>query len=172
MIHLVLKRSGTVVDVFGPDGAPLFALPLLGSSRGSVVPLRRPAESPLPPGHYRVASWTRGGGERPARLELADLDLSAESRLIDAGSARRAPASHLLDVRGIGAPTGGLGGRAGFTIRADEPGMLPPGDGGGIARAGLLVARAGLLRLIDVLEGDPSHGTVVLTVAGEPYFVN
>lgn len=162
MIHLVLKRSGTVVDVFGSDGAPLFALPLLGLSHGTVVPLRHPAGGTLPPGHYRVASWTRGDGEGSARLELADLDLSTEARLIDAGSARRAPASHLLDVRGIGAPTGGLGGRSGAAIRAAAPGA-PPGP---------LVARAGLLRLIDLLEADPGHGTVVLTVAGEPYFVN
>jgi hypothetical protein len=164
VIHLVLKRSSTVIDVSGVDGEPLCTIPLL-PARGTVVPLRRTAGDPLPPGHHRVVGWTRGDDERPAQLELADLDLSTEARLIDAGSARRASGSHLLDVRGIGAPTGGLGGRSGVTVRAGSSDAVPTG-------VGLRVARADLLRLIDLLEGDPSHGAVVLTVAGEPYFVD
>jgi hypothetical protein len=166
VIHLVLKRSGTGIDVVGVDGEPLFTMPLLGPTRGAVIPLHgRGAGDPLPPGHYRVVGWTHGDGRRPAQLELADLELATEARLIDAGIARRASAAHLLDVRGIGAPTGGLRGRRGQTIGAGSAGAAPAGSG-------LLVARAELLRLIDLLEGDPSHGTVVLTVAGEPYFTN
>jgi hypothetical protein len=166
VIQLVLKRSSTALDVSGVSGEPLFSIPLLGSTRGTVVPLHGgEASDPLPPGHYRAGPWTRGGDGCPALLELADLDLATEARLIDAGSARRGSGERLLDVRGIGAPTGGLGGRSGVAIYADAAGAAPAGGG-------LRVARADLLRLIDLLEGDPSHGTVVLTVAGEPYFVN
>lgn len=163
MIQLVLKRSGTSIDVLGADRRALFELPLLGLARGTVVPLHgRDPGDPMAPGHYRVASWTRGGHRRPAQLELADLDLRTEARLIDAGSARRGSGEHLLDIGEIGAPTGGLGGRSGVAIHAGPLEQAPAGGG-------LRVARAGLLRLIDLLEGDPSHGTVVLTVAGEPY---
>ncbi|MEA2666860.1 MAG: hypothetical protein QOI11_3804 [Candidatus Eremiobacteraeota bacterium] len=158
MIQLVLKRAGTVIDVFGAGGEPLASLPLLGQSRGTVVPLRGREAEPLEPGHYRVAGWNRAA----AQLELADLDLATETRLIDAGSARRAAGERVLDVRGIGAPTGGLGGRTGVAIHGDGENDAPPGGG-------LRVARAGLLRLIDVLASDPGHGTVVLSVAGEPY---
>lgn len=165
MIHLVLKRSGTVIDVFGVDGEPLWAIPLLGLARATVVPLHGRDAGDIPPGHYRVTAWTRGDQERPAQLELADLDLRTEARLIDAGSARRGSEGRLLDVRGIGAPTGGLAGRSAVTIHAGSADEAPAGGG-------LRVARADLLRLIDLLEGDPGHGTVVLTVAGEPYFVN
>lgn len=166
MIQLVLKRSSTAIDVSGASGEPLFSIPLLGSTRGTVVPLHSgEASDPLPSGHYRVVAWARGGDGSPALLELADLDLAAEARLVDAGSARRGSGERLLDVRGIGAPTGGLGGRSGVAIYAGPADAAPAGGG-------LRVARAGLLRLIDLLEGDPSHGTVVLTVAGEPYFVN
>jgi hypothetical protein len=166
VIALVLKRSGTAIDVFGVDGTPLFAMPLLGLSRGTVVALRGPdASEPLPPGHYRVIAWTRGDERHPAQLELADLDLATEARLIDAGSARRGSEERLLDVRGIGAPTGGLGGRRGVAIHAGSAEAVPAGGG-------LRVAQGDLLRLIDLLEGDPGHGTVVLSVVGEPYFVN
>lgn len=162
MIHLVLKRSGTVIDVFGAGGEPRLALPLLGFARGTVVPLQRPAGEGLAPGHYLVGGWARGGEAGPARLELADVDLSTEARLIDAGSARRAPGSRLLDVRGLAAPTGGLGGRRGIAIYGVAP--EAPLVGGGPA-----VGHADLLRLIDLLEADPARGTVLLTVAGEPY---
>lgn len=165
MIQLVLKRSGTAIDVVGVEGEPLFAVPLLGLGRGAVVSLRgREAGDPLPFGHYRVIAWTRGDERHPAQLELADLDLVTEARLIDAGSARRGLEERLLDVRGIRAPTGGLGRRSGVTIHACEGEVAPAGGGP-------RVARLDLLRLIDLLEGDPARGTVVLSVAGEPYFV-
>ncbi len=157
LIHLVLKRSGTVVEVFGTSGEPLAALPLLGLSRGTVVPLRRAVGETLPPGHYLISGWARGGEDEPARLELADLDLSTEARLVEAGSARRSGASRLLDVRGIAAPTGGLRGRH---------------DATELAGGGLAVGRADLLRLIDLLDADPARGAVVLTVAGEPQAVD
>ncbi len=166
MIQLALKRSGTAIDVFGVDGAPLFVMPLLGLSRGTVVALRGPdAGDPLPSGHYRVIAWTRGDEHHPAQLDLADVDLATEARLVDAGSARRGSEERLLDVRGIGAPTGGLGGRRGVTLHAGSAEAAPAGGG-------LRVAASDLLRLIDLLERDPGHGTVILSVAGEPYFVN
>lgn len=164
MIHLVLKRSGTVIDVLGPGGEPRLALPLLGFARGTVVPLQRAAGEGLQPGHYLVSGWARGGRAGPARLELADLDLSTEVRLVDAGNARRAPASRLLDVRGLAAPTGGLGGRRGVAVYGVSPEAPPIGGG-------LAVGHADLLRLIDLLDADPARGTVVLTVAAEPYSV-
>ncbi len=165
MVQLVLRPSGEL-EVLGAEGRPLFALRLLEPARGKVRPLRQPAAGKLPPGHYRVASWTRGDGAEPARLGLADLDIAAEARLVDAGRARRSPDGELLEVDGIRGRTGGLRGGSGPTIHAAAAG------GEGAAAGGIAVRRDDLLRLVDLLQSDPSHGIVVLTVVEGPYPLN
>lgn len=154
LIHLVRDRSRTAIQVFGHGGQPLLTLPLPGAPGGKVVPLHRVPRSDPRPGHYLVTRWTRGGAGVAARLELADLDLSTEARLIDAGSARRDGVSRLLVIRGIAAPVGGLDGRRDVTIHAAND----------AARRGPRLAQTDLLRLIALLDADPARGTVVLTI--------
>jgi hypothetical protein len=152
-----------MLEAFGHAGELLLTLPLLGVSQGKVVPLRRASGGGLRPGHYLVSGWKPGDAGVRAYLELADVDLSTEARLIDAGSAQRAEVSRMLSVRGIAAPVGGLDGRRGV-IHAASVDAAPVGRG-------LWLTPVDILRLIALLDADRAGGTVVLTIAGQPHIV-